>query len=91
MEKIREKAIGIMEAISPEAACLARLAGSYKGQGSLEYIMMLAAASIVIVLALAMIVKLKGAVATNVSINGNSVGIAQAIAGQLSQISSNSV
>jgi len=35
-------------------------AGSRKGQGSLEYIMMLSAVSIIIVIALAMMMQLKG-------------------------------
>ncbi len=91
MRKIVEKIRKAIEAISPEAACLANLAKSSKGQGSLEYIMMLAAASIVIVLALAMIVKLKGAVVSNVTMNGNSMSVSQAISSQLSAISSNTV
>lgn len=91
MKKIEEKIRTAIDAISPEAACLVRLARYSKGQGSLEYIMMLAAASIVIVLALAMIVKLKSAVVSNVTMNGNSMSISQAISSQLSSISSNTV
>ncbi|MEM0094618.1 MAG: hypothetical protein QXF41_01625 [Candidatus Micrarchaeaceae archaeon] len=60
-------------------------------QGSLEYIMMLAAASIVIVIALAMVVGLKGAVVTHMDINNTNMSIVQAIAHELSSLSSNSV
>jgi len=67
------------------------LAKSAKGQGSLEYIMMLAAASIVIVLALAMIVKMKQAVITSVAVNGTNTSISSAISHELSAIASNSV
>ena len=76
-----------IEVISPEAACLAMMAKSSKGQGSLEYIMMLSAASIVILIALAMIVKMKSAVAGTVSINGTNMSISQAISKQLSALS----
>ncbi|MEM0086793.1 MAG: hypothetical protein QW774_02820 [Candidatus Micrarchaeaceae archaeon] len=62
-----------------------------KGQGSLEYIMMLAAASIVIVIALAMVVGLKGAVVTHMYINNTNMSMVQAIAHELSSLSSNSV
>jgi hypothetical protein len=67
------------------------LARSRKAQGSLEYIMMLAAASVVIVLALAMVVKLKGSVASNVIVNGNSMSVSQAIGSELSSLGSNTV
>ncbi len=60
-----------------------------KAQGSLEYIMMLAAASIVIAIALAMVVSLKGAVVSSIAINGTNVSVAQAIAHELSALSSN--
>ncbi|MGC8699478.1 MAG: hypothetical protein ACP5HW_02960 [Candidatus Micrarchaeia archaeon] len=66
------------------------VAKSMKGQGSLEYIMMLAAASIVIVLALAMVVKMKHAVITNVAVNGSNMSISSAISHELSAIASNS-
>ena len=89
--EIEAKIERAIEALSPEAISLARIAKARKGQGSLEYIMMLAAASIVIVLALAMIVKLKGAVISNVTVNGNSMSISQAIASQLTSISSNTM
>ncbi len=67
------------------------LARSKKAQSSLEYIMMVAAASIVIVLALAMVVKLRGAVVSNVTVNGSSVGIATAIGNELGSLTSNGV
>jgi hypothetical protein len=57
-----------------------------KGQGSLEYIMMLSAVSIVIVIALAMIVQLKGAAVHSFGTGaGNSI-ISQ-LANELSNIS----
>ena len=67
------------------------LARSKKAQSSLEYIMMVAAASVVIVLALAMVVKLKGAVVSNVTVNGTSMSISQAIASELGHLTSNGV
>jgi 2-methylcitrate dehydratase PrpD len=73
------------------AVALLALARSRKAQGSLEYIMMVAAASIVIVLALAMVVKLRGAVVNNVTVNGSSVGIATAIGKELGSLTSNGV
>jgi len=57
--KIAER---IRELVPPNAMALFALAESRKAQSSLEYIMMVSAASIVIVLALAMVIKLKGAV-----------------------------
>lgn len=80
------------ERLLPSSAlALFALARSKKAQGSLEYIMMVAAASIVIVLALAMVVKLKGAVVSNVTVNGSSEGIATAIGKELSSLTSNGV
>ena len=67
------------------------IARSRKAQSSLEYIMMVAAASVVIVLALAMVVKLKGAVVSNVSVNGNSMSVSQAISSELGSLTSNGV
>ncbi|MEM3781839.1 MAG: hypothetical protein QXT43_02675, partial [Candidatus Micrarchaeaceae archaeon] len=64
---------------------------SKKAQSSLEYKMMIAAASIVIVLALAMVVKLKGAVVSTVSVNGTNESIAQAISRELGSLTSNAV
>ncbi len=67
------------------------LARSKKAQSSLEYIMMVAAASVVIVLALATVVKLRGAVVSNVTVNGNSIGIAAEIGKELASLTSNAV
>jgi 2-methylcitrate dehydratase PrpD len=77
--------------LPPGAVALFALARSKKAQGSLEYIMMVAAASIVIVLALAMIVKLRGAVVSNVTVNGSSMGVAAAIGKELGSLTSNGV
>lgn len=77
-----------------EAKAILAIAGStrrMKGQGSLEYIMMLAAASLVIVLALAMMVKLRGAVVTSVPVNGVNTSVSNAISGELSSLTANSV
>lgn len=68
------------------ALALFALAQSKKAQSSLEYIMMVAAASVVIVLALAMVVKLKSAVVSNVTVNGSSVDIAAEIGKELSSL-----
>ncbi len=88
MTRIGKLADGLLPA---NAAAFLALARSKKAQGSLEYIMMVAAASIVIVLALAMVIKLKGAVVSNVSINGTSTGIANAIGRELGSLTSNGV
>ncbi len=78
----------MMETIVPvEMRALLMLLRKRKGQGSLEYIMMLSAASIVILIALAMIVKLKGSVVTTVSVNGTNSSVSQAISNQLSGLS----
>jgi hypothetical protein len=61
-----------------------------KAQGSLEYIMMLAAASIVIAIALAMVVSLRGSVVSSIVVNGTNMSIAQAIAHELTALSSSS-
>ncbi|MGC8547587.1 MAG: hypothetical protein ACP5MC_01110 [Candidatus Micrarchaeia archaeon] len=74
-----------------QAMAFLAMARSKKAQGSLEYIMMIAAASIVIVLAVAMVVKLKGAVVTSVSVNGTNESIAQAISKELGSLTSNAV
>ncbi len=78
-----------LSAVPYEAKALFAVAKAQKAQGSLEYIMMIAAASVVIVVALAMIVKLRGAVSSNVIMNGNSMGISQAIATEISNLSKN--
>ncbi|MDE1874205.1 MAG: hypothetical protein KGI04_03755 [Candidatus Micrarchaeota archaeon] len=88
MRSIRETAYGLLPA---SAVGLFALARSKKAQGSLEYIMMVAAASIVIVLALAMVVKLRGAVVSNVTVNGTSEGIAAAIGNELGSLTTNGV
>ncbi len=78
----------MMETIVPvEMRAFLMLLGRRKGQGSLEYIMMLSAASIVILIALAMIAKLKGSVVTSVSVNGTNSSVSQAISNQLSGLS----
>lgn len=78
----------MMEVMVPtEAQALFLLANKRRAQGSLEYIMMLSAASIVILIALAMIVKLKGSVVSNVNIGGANLSISQAISNQLSGLS----
>ncbi|MDE1804313.1 MAG: class III signal peptide-containing protein [Candidatus Micrarchaeota archaeon] len=74
-----------------EAKALLAVARSKKGQGSLEYIMMLAAASLVIAIALAMVVKLKGAATSNIMVNGSNMSISGAISHELSSLSSNVV
>ncbi|MHB1830367.1 MAG: hypothetical protein ACYCO0_03150 [Candidatus Micrarchaeaceae archaeon] len=80
----------MMEVVVPvEARALFLLADKKRVQGSLEYIMMLSAASIVILIALAMIVKLKGSVVGSVNMGGSNVSISQAISNQLSGLSSN--
>ena len=78
----------MIEAMVPvEAQAFVLLARGRRAQGSLEYIMMLSAASIVILIALAMIVKLKGSVVTSVNLNGTNSSVSQAISGQLSSLS----
>ncbi|MGC8710473.1 MAG: hypothetical protein ACP5RF_02590 [Candidatus Micrarchaeia archaeon] len=73
-----------------EIKAMLSIAKSTKAQGSLEYIMMLAAASIVIVIALAMIVKMKEAVVTNIAVNGSNMSVSGAIAHELSAMTANS-
>jgi len=77
--------------VPAEAVALLSLAKSARAQGSLEYIMMVAAASIVIVLALAMVVKLKGAVPNGVVVNGTNQSISQAISSELGTLARNGV
>jgi hypothetical protein len=64
-----------------------RALASRKGQGSLEYIMMLSAVSIVIVIALTMVVQLKGAATHSFGL-GVDNGIISQLANQLANISS---
>ena len=80
----------MMEVVVPvEARAFFMLADKKRVQGSLEYIMMLSAASIVILIALAMIVKLKGSVVSSVNMGGSNMTVSQAISNQLSGLSSN--
>ncbi|MDE1856365.1 MAG: hypothetical protein KGH49_03995 [Candidatus Micrarchaeota archaeon] len=72
-----------------EARALLAVARSMKGQGSLEYVMMLAAASLVIALALAMVVKLKGAAVSNVLVSGANSSISATISQELSSLAAN--
>ncbi len=64
---------------------LLALARRSKGQGSLEYIMMLSAVSIVIVIALAMMTQLKTAAMQG--FGGGSNGIVSQLSGELANIS----
>ncbi len=84
-----KKWIERLQRIMPEAAALFAICKSRKAQGSLEYIMMVAAASIVIVMAFAMMIKLKGAVAGNVTVNGANVSISKAISSELGTMAKN--
>jgi hypothetical protein len=61
------------------------LARSRKGQGSLEYIMMISAVSIIIVIALAMMTQLKGS-ALHAFYNGSSGGLVGTLTSQLSNL-----
>ena len=79
----------VYKVVPAEARAFLAVARSMKAQGSLEYIMMIAAASIVIVMALAMVVKLKGAVGGSVSINGVNTSVTQAISNELGTLSKN--
>lgn len=74
-----------------EALAFLEVAKAKKGQGSLEYVMMLSAASIVILIALAMVVKLKGSAISSVSVNGTNMSVSDAISQTLKGIASNSV
>ena len=58
-----------------ETLALLALARSKKAQGSLEYIMMLSAVSIVIVIALAMVTQLKGTAVGAFGSGSNSVSM----------------
>lgn len=69
-----------------ETAALLALARSVRGQGSLEYIMMLSAVSIVIVIALSMVAQLKGA-AMQAFTNGTNQSVAAQLSRELSNLS----
>ncbi len=63
------------------------LAKVARGQGSIEYVMMLSAVSIVIVIALAMMTQLKG-VALHALVNGTNTSVMSELTHQLSNLSS---
>ncbi|MCL4403214.1 MAG: hypothetical protein M1500_00705 [Candidatus Marsarchaeota archaeon] len=63
------------------------MARAAKGQGSIEYVMMLSAVSIVIVIALAMMTQLKGA-AIHAMVNGTNSSVMTELTHQLSNLSS---
>ncbi len=67
-----------------EIAAMLAMARSMRGQGSLEYIMMLSAVSVVIVIALAMVTQLKGA-----AVHAFAGGTNQSVVTQLSKELSN--
>jgi hypothetical protein len=73
-----------------EVKTLPLMVRASRAQGSLEYVMMIATASIVIVMALVMIVKLKTTIPNNVLINGTNYSITSAISQQLSRLSAGS-
>lgn len=68
---------------------LTALSRSKKGQSSIEYIMMLSAVSIVIIIALAMITQLKGA-AVHSFFNGTNGSIISSIKSEMINITSKS-
>ncbi len=70
-----------------EIRILLLMAKSARGQGSIEYVMMLSAVSIVIVIALAMITQLKG-VALHALMNSTNSSVMSELAKQLSNLSS---
>ncbi len=94
-KSISGKALNALSKILPfefsAVSALASLAKARKAQSSLEYIMMISAASIVIVLALAMVLSLKGAAMHSIAINGSNVSVSQAISQQLNSLSSNAI
>lgn len=75
--------------IPAEAKAFFAMAKSKKAQGSLEYIMMVAAASVVIVIALAMVIKLKGAATSNIAVNGANTSVTSAISNELGSLAKN--
>ncbi|MEM3827065.1 MAG: hypothetical protein QXR58_00495 [Candidatus Micrarchaeaceae archaeon] len=64
------------------ARALLLLARARKGQGSMEYIMMLSAVSIIIVVALAMILQLKG-VALHAFLNSSNQSVTNSLSSEL--------
>lgn len=89
MKSIKEMAETV---VPPSVFALFALARSKKAQSSLEYIMMVAAASVIIVLALAMVVKLKGAaMGSNVIVNGTNMSVSSAIEAEIGALVSGGV
>ncbi len=72
-----------------QAMAFLAMARSKKAQGSLEYIMMIAAASIVIVLAIAAVAKLKNAAISSMGLNGTNGSVASAISKELGSLARN--
>lgn len=68
-----------------EISAMLALGRAARGQGSLEYIMMLSAVSVVIVIALAMVTQLKG-VAVHAFTNGTNQSIVTQMSRQLSNL-----
>jgi len=68
---------------------LLAVASNRKAQGSIEYIMMLSAVSIIIVIALAMVLQLKG-VATHAFFNATNGSITSQLSREISNISKGS-
>jgi hypothetical protein len=62
-----------------------RAVGARKGQGSLEYIMMISAVSIIIVIALAMMTQLKGS-ALHAFYNGSGGNLANSLTTELGNL-----
>jgi len=75
--------------VPAEALAFVAMARSKKAQGSLEYIMMIAAASIVIVLAIAAVAKLKNAAISSMGLNGTNGSVASAISKELGSLARN--
>ena len=61
------------------------LVRSSKGQGSLEYIMMISAVSIIVMIALTMMMQLKG-VALHSFYNGSNASVAQSLAKEMANL-----
>lgn len=68
-----------------EASALLALARAKRAQGSLEYIMMLSAVSIVIVIALAMVTQLKGT-ALHAFMNSSNQSVSARLASELADL-----
>ena len=68
-----------------EVRALLATARASKAQGSLEYIMMLSAVSVVIVIALAMVTQLKGT-AVHAFMNGSNQSVAAKLSSELANL-----